>query len=325
MYKNKYLKYKNKYINLKNQIGGSNVNCLYLDDTLTYEKIINFKHKLDYRTFNGLKNWLVIYAGYNTETEMIRFKDPNWIFWDLHKDDRYSIKGLFNEDNLMKLDGILSNTFDYICFDDDVNVFYKDDKQKLIFRLFKILKPPGFLVIKNMMEIVDIQQDNNSDMFFLSKKSISTPHGIGYGGNTTLDKIFNIIVYIKNQNIETINLLEYNNICKLIGFLDEQFINKFSNCKFTLKMMIKNIAKIINPGDCEEFLEKYKAINNYYDTNKEILKKEYQELLGKVTNLWILPTFSDNIEDRNTSELFIIKKNDYSKEEYNQVLGITED
>jgi hypothetical protein len=317
MYKIKYFKYKNKYIQLRNQIGGNN-NCLYLNDKLTDEKIILFKQKLDERSLIGYKNWLVIYAGYTTPTEQIRFKNPNWIFWDSDKDDRYSIKGLFNEDNLIKLDTILNNTFDYICFDDDVNYFYKDDKEKLIFRLLKILKPGGVLVVKNMIEVGlnDINEDDFAKLYFLSKKSMSTPHGIGYGGNNLLDRIINIITYIKNQNILTVKLSNYDNIWKLISSLDEQFISQFSNCKNTLKMVINNIAKKTNPEYCLEFLEKYREINQYFKSNEDILNKEYQELLAKIVELWSLPNYSNSIEDSNISELFLIKKADYPSKEY---------
>jgi SAM-dependent methyltransferase len=315
MYKNKYLKYKNKYINLKTQIGG-NDNCLYLNDTLTDEKISEFKQKLDDRNLFGFKNWLVIYAGYTTPTEQIRFKNQNWIFWDQYKDDRYSIKGLFNEENLMKLDGILSNTFDYICFDDSVAYYYKgDDKEKLIYRLLKILKPGGVLVINNMLEITDNLEDDYSKIFFLSKKSISTPYGIGYGGYTLLDKIFKIVEYIKYQKIETVNLSDYNNIWSLISSLNEQF-SEISNCNHTLKMIIRNISKKISPESeyCKEFLEKYREINQYCDNNEENLNKEYQELLGKLEELWSFPNYSTSIEDSNNSELFFIKIADYPLE-----------
>ena len=287
-----------------------------MNDTLTDGKIIEFKQKLDERILIGFKNWLVIYAGYTTPTEQIRFKNQNWIFWDLNKDDRYSIKGSFNEENLMKLDGILSNTFDYICFDDNVEYYYKDNNEKLIYRLLKILKPGGVLVIKNIIKVDDINEDDFSKLFFLSKKNMSTPHGIGYGGDTLLDKIFKIVEYIKYQKIKTVNLSDYNNIWRLISSLNERFTTEISNCKHTLKMIIKNISKKISPEYCKEFLEKYREINQYCDSNEENLNKEYQELLGKLAELWSLPNYSYSIEDSNISELFFIKKADYPLEAY---------
>jgi SAM-dependent methyltransferase len=64
-----------------------------------------------------------------------------------------------------------NNTFDYICFDDNVNYYYKDDQVKLIFRLFKILKPGGFLVIKNTINTHNFIEDDHAEILFLSKKS----------------------------------------------------------------------------------------------------------------------------------------------------------
>jgi SAM-dependent methyltransferase len=320
MYKNKYLKYKNKYIKLKNQIGG-NPDCLYLNNTLTDGKIIAFKQKLDDRSVQEYKNWLVIYAGYNTIKEKIRFKNPNWIFWDMNNDERYSIKGLFNEDNLIKLDTILGNTFDYICFDDDVGYYYNDDKEKIIYRLLKILKPNGVLVIKNVVGFNDINDDGYAQLFFLSKKSRSTPYGSGRGGTNLLNDIISIVQHIKEQNIKIVNLSKYENINILISIINanHEFASNFDRCNQILNGILNGRLKNLksnNALNCMQFMDEYKFLLEYYESNKEKLKEEYQELLGKVAELWSLPNYANAANDTNENELYFIKKLDYPPELY---------
>ena len=172
-----------------------------------------------------------------------------------------------------------------------------------------MLKPGGLLVIKNIINIGAISEDEVSITRFLSRKSMSTPFGIGYNGNTLLDKIFNILQYIKFQKIKSINLSEYEYISQLIKYGGES-INEISACHDSLKYIIKDPSLKINKNflHCEKFLIKYQDINIHFEKYKLILEKEYKELLGKVTEFWSLPNFSDSIEDSNTSELFIIKK-----------------
>ena len=302
-FKQKHLKYKTKYLNLKNtnlklQIGG-NINCLYVNDiAVDSEEIKSFKRKLEYRTLHGYKNWLVIYAGNYSETEKARFANSNWIFWDNKEsgNERYSIRGDFNKVNLIKLDKILSNTFDYICFDDDERDYYRENKVNLTFRLLKLLKLGGILVIKNMIKAIK-SDDEYISISFLSPLTTSRPHGTSYNGRTLLSKICNVLKYVKSEYIY-INLLqsEIFEIFKNFNEMSVENMSMFLTC-INMKFRMEECTQKFN-------IDMYLELKTYCDINKELLYDNYVKILAQLGELWKLPqSCIDQQED-----LFIIKK-----------------
>jgi SAM-dependent methyltransferase len=320
-YLNKYLKYKKKYLKLKNQIGG-NDNSLKLDEEITEDKIYLFKSKLDERTRLGLKNWLVIYAAFYKDIEKIRFKNPNWIFWDLREsfDDRLGIVGDFNKENLELLSENLKESFDYICFDD--NLYYNPtNNEAFISQLLNFLKPSGFLVIENIINQKENEEDDISKKILI-EDSISTPFGLSKSNQTILIKILDLIKYNETKKL-SIDFTLYPNIKEIIKklFLEVTGEDFFSNnCSIILN--IEEIKEKITPEICQRYFENFNEIKDKIE-DKDIetkLTEEYTEIINLVTDLWELPSeenkpittvFTDEFGDEyfiSKNELMIIKK-----------------
>jgi len=296
---------KNMYIK-RRQKGGAfpddlNVNILDIGKDISLVAAVN--DYLKDRKARGLKNWLVLYAGYDTETEMIRFANPNWIFFDRkpNKDNRFGFVGDITLDTIQLLIDNFKGLFDYIVFDDNpyyyIHITSDDNSPELIItekllQLDSILAKNGKLVFPEYLRdlqkvfipmLKDYDSATITDAGFkitINNPLYYSPFKAGYGGQTTLDSYFSF--YFKYKDILGIDFRE-----DLTTKITDTLLNKIGSWIVDPKKL--NIFK----GKCSMKVSQRNANckDEYADYYKEQLKKEdYLDIVKKYTDMWRIPT-----------------------------------
>jgi len=229
--------------------------------------------------------YFVAYAGFHSDNEKMRFKNPRWVFFD--KDvKRTGIKGDLNNLNICKIQFKKNNIlFDYITDDWDqfspesVNIYKDLLAQKGKMSISMIKSPEQLRLLESLQEEFDIYLSDDT----------KTPAFYGEGThNATTNRIENIKKYLEKhipkelQNFEsdksTINEKElHDKYLKLIS--DAWDIPKPKEGFESTDAAIAEVSRII-----EEYQKKPKEIaeldfdSPLYEEDTQKIQKDIEKL-----------------------------------------------